>query len=172
MDMDDLIAEGQRLFSQTKFDEAAAVFTKALEMDPDDVGLLVTRGATLITLGQYAEAFADFDRAVQLKPDSARLYFRRGMGRMAQMDFEAAIVDFSRAIDLDHSYAVAFYCRGMAYDSLGKATGVRGRPATRLGAGQRHPPGRTGQIRHHPHRHGQRAPAGMIAEGLTGFQPL
>lgn len=122
MDMDDLIAEGQRLFSQTKFDEAAAVFTKALEIDPDDVGLLVTRGATLITLGQYAEAFADFDRAVQLKPDSARLYFRRGMGRMAQMDFEAAIVDFSRAIDLDHSYAVAFYCRGMAYDSLGKAT--------------------------------------------------
>ena len=42
MDMDDLIAEGQRLFSQTKFDEAAAVFTKALEIDPDDVGLLVT----------------------------------------------------------------------------------------------------------------------------------
>jgi tetratricopeptide (TPR) repeat protein len=120
MDMDDLIAEGQRLLSQTKFDEAAAVFAKALELDPDDVGLLVAHGAALITLGQYADAFKDFDRAVALRPDSARLHFRRGMGRMAQMDFEAAIVDFSRAIDLDHSYAVAFYCRGMAYDSLGK----------------------------------------------------
>ncbi len=120
MDLDDLIAEGQRLLSETKFDEAAAVFTKALELEPDNAGLHVARGAALITLGQHAEAFADFDRAVELKPDSARLYFRRGMGRMAQLDFEAAVVDFSRAIDLDHSYAVAFYCRGMAYDSLGK----------------------------------------------------
>ncbi len=120
MDNDDLIAEGQRLLSQMKFEEAAAAFGEALAADPDDVGLRVAHGAALITLGRYPEAFADFDRAVELRPDSARLYFRRGMGRMAQMDFEAAIADFSRAIDLDHSYAVAFYCRGMAFDSLGK----------------------------------------------------
>lgn len=120
MEMDDLIAEGQRLLSQTKFEEAAAVFGHALTLAPDDVGLRVAHGAALITLGRYEEAFADFDRAVELNPDSARLYFRRGMGRMAQMDFEAAVKDFSKAIDLDHSYAVAFYCRGMAYDSLGR----------------------------------------------------
>ena len=120
MDKDDLIAEGQRLLSQTKFEEAAAVFSQALASDPDDAGLLVSRGAALITLGRHEEAFADFDRAVALDPDNPRLYFRRGMGRMAQMDFEAAIADFSRAIDLDHSYAVAFYSRGMAYDSLGR----------------------------------------------------
>jgi len=120
MELDDLIAEGQRLLSQTKFEEAAAVFGAALALDPDDVGLHVAHGAALITLGRYEEAFADFDRAVELKPDSARLYFRRGMGRMTQMDFEAAVADFTKAIDLDHSYAVAFYCRGMAYDSLGR----------------------------------------------------
>ena len=120
MEMDDLISEGQRLLSQTKFEEAAAVFGEALAMAPEDIGLLVAHGAALITLGRYEEAFADFDRAVALNPDSARLYFRRGMGRMAQMDFEAAIKDFTKAIDLDHSYAVAFYCRGMAYDSLGR----------------------------------------------------
>jgi len=119
MDLDDLIAEGQRLLSQTKFDEAAAVFAKALEHDPDDVGLLVAHGAALITLGQYADALKDFDRAVELQPGSPRLHFRRGMGRMAQLDFTGAIADFSRAIDLDHSYAVAFYCRGLAQDSLG-----------------------------------------------------
>lgn len=120
MELDDLVAEGQRLLSQTKFDEAAAVFAKALEVVPDDVGLLVAHGAALITLGQYADALKDFDRAVELKPDSPRLYFRRGMGRMAQMDFAGAVADFTKAIDLDHSYAVAFYCRGMAQDSLGK----------------------------------------------------
>lgn len=120
MDKDDLIAEGQRLLSQTKFEEAAAAFSEALAGNPADPGLFVARGAALIALGRYEEAFADFDRAVALDPDNARLYYRRGMGRMAQKDFEAAVADFSKAIDLDHQYAVAFYSRGMAYDSLGR----------------------------------------------------
>jgi len=120
MDKDDLIAEGQRLLSQMKFEEAAATFSAAMAADPDDPGLLAARGAALIALGRYDEAFADFDRAVALNPASARLYYRRGMGRMAQMNFEAAVADFTKAIDLDHQYAVAFYSRGMAYDSLGK----------------------------------------------------
>ena len=120
MDKDDLIAEGQRLLSQTKFEEAAAAFGQALAAEPDDPGLLVARGAALIALGRHDEAFADFDRAVALDPGNARLYYRRGMGRMAQKDFEAAVADFSKAIDLDRQYAVAFYSRGMAYDSLGR----------------------------------------------------
>jgi len=120
MDIDDLIAEGQRLLSQTKFDEAAAAFGTALAAEPDNVGLLVAHGAALIALGSYDEAFADFNKAVMLAPDNARLYYRRGMGRMAQMDFAAAVADFSKAIELDPQYAVAFYSRGMAYDSLGQ----------------------------------------------------
>jgi tetratricopeptide (TPR) repeat protein len=120
MDREDLIAEGQRLLSQTKFEEAAAVFGGLVASDPDDAGLRVAHGAALIALGRYEEAFADFDRAVALDPGNPRLYYRRGMGRMAQMDFEAAIKDFTKAIDLDHQYAVAFYSRGMAYDSLGR----------------------------------------------------
>ena len=120
MDKDDLIAEGQRLLSQTKFEEAAVAFDQALALDPADPSLLAARGAALIALGRYDEAFADFDRALSLSPASARLYYRRGMGRMAQMNFEAAVEDFTKAIDLDHQYAVAFYSRGMAYDSLGR----------------------------------------------------
>ena len=120
MEIDDLIAEGQRLLSQMKFEEAAAAFSDAVAADPGNPLLLASRGAALIALGRHDEAFADFDRAVALAPDSPRLYYRRGMGRMAQNDFEAAVADFSKAIDLDHQYAVAFYSRGMAYDSLGR----------------------------------------------------
>lgn len=120
MKRDDLIAEGQRLLSQTKFEEAAAAFGEALAAGPEDVGVLVAHGAALIALGRYEEAFADFNRAVALDPGNPRLYYRRGMGHMTQKDFEAAVADFTRAIDLDHSYAVAFYSRGMAYDSLGR----------------------------------------------------
>lgn len=120
MDKEELIAEGQRLLSETKFEEAAAAFGAALSADPDDVGLLVSHGAALIALGRYEEASANFDRALAKEPDNPRLHFRRGMGHMAQMNFEAAVADFTRAIDLDHSYAVAFYSRGMAYDSLGR----------------------------------------------------
>ncbi|HWR98032.1 MAG TPA: tetratricopeptide repeat protein [Candidatus Methanoperedens sp.] len=120
MDLDDVIAEGQRLLSQTKFEEAAVAFTTALAGAPDNPVLLASRGAAFIALGRHDEAFADFDRAVALAPDNPRLHYRRGMGRMAQMDFEAAVADFTRAIDLDHQYAVAFYSRGMAYDSLGR----------------------------------------------------
>lgn len=120
MDIEDLIAEGQRLLSQMKFEEAAATFDAAVAADPANPVLLASRGAALIALGRHDEAFADFDRAVALSPENARLYYRRGMGRMARMEFEAAAADFTKAIDLDHQYAVAFYSRGMAYDSLGR----------------------------------------------------
>jgi Flp pilus assembly protein TadD len=120
MEIEDLVAEGQRLLSQMKFEEAAAVFSTAVAADPANPGLLASRGAALIALGRHDEAFADFDKAVALAPDNPRLYYRRGMGRMAQMDFGAAVADFSKAIELDHQYAVAFYSRGMAYDSLGR----------------------------------------------------
>ena len=120
MDIEDLVAEGQRLLSQMKFEEAAASFDAAVAADPGNPVLYASRGAALIALGRHDEAFADFDRAVALAPDNPRLYYRRGMGRMAQMNFEAAVADFTKAIDLDHQYAVAFYSRGMAYDSLGR----------------------------------------------------
>lgn len=120
MEIEDLVAEGQRLLSQMKFEEAAAAFDAAVKASPDDPVLLASRGAALIALGRHDAAFADFDRAVALSPDNPRLYYRRGMGRMARMDFEAAVADFTKAIDLDHQYAVAFYSRGMAYDSLGR----------------------------------------------------
>ena len=120
METEDLVAEGQRLLSQMKFEEAAAAFDAALAADPANPVLHASRGAALIALGRYDEAFADFDRAVALAPDSPRLYYRRGMGWMTRNDFEAAVADFTKAIDLDPQYAVAFYSRGMAYDSLGR----------------------------------------------------
>jgi tetratricopeptide (TPR) repeat protein len=79
MEIEDLIAEGQRLLSQMKFEEAAAAFDAAVAADPANPVLLASRGAGLIALGRYDEAFADFDRAVALAPDNPRLYYRRGM---------------------------------------------------------------------------------------------
>ena len=45
MDIEDLIAEGQRLLSQMKFEEAAATFDAALAADPANPILLASRGS-------------------------------------------------------------------------------------------------------------------------------
>lgn len=120
MGIEDIVREGQELFGQGKFDEAAARFSEAVAAAPEDVSLLTARGGALMAAGRHAEAFSDFDRALELEPSDPRLFFRRGMARMAQKEFEAAIGDFTRAIELDHRYGVAFYSRGLAYDALGR----------------------------------------------------
>ena len=65
---------GQLLLLAGETDEALKCFSKALEIDPQNVDSLVNRGSLLAAEGKYEQAANDFSNAIKLNPDSSAAY--------------------------------------------------------------------------------------------------
>lgn len=73
-----------------KLEEAVALYTEALAIDPENHVLYSNRSAAYAKAGKYAEALQDAEKTVELKPDWGKGHSRKGaalayLGR----DFEA-----------------------------------------------------------------------------------
>jgi len=71
-DAEAIIWVGRRLGYLWRFNDAIAMFTKGIELHPDNPKFYRHRGHRYITIRQFAKAQADFERAAQLvkgKPD-------------------------------------------------------------------------------------------------------
>ena len=71
-DAEAIIWVGRRLGYLWRFNDAIAMFTKGIELHPDNPKLYRHRGHRYITIRQFAKAQADFEQAAQLikgKPD-------------------------------------------------------------------------------------------------------
>ena len=98
-----------------EFDRAAADFTEAIRLKPDDAAARYGRATAYIALGDYAGAIADFDAQIQLDPGDPYSFNGRGLAYDEQGDYERAIADQDEAIRLKPDFAAAFEMRGAAY---------------------------------------------------------
>ena len=90
----------------SRYDEALADFSRAIELDPSNAFLAAERGKTYRAMGRYDEALADFSRAIELDPSNAFLAAERGMTYREMGRYDEALADFSRAIELDPGNAL------------------------------------------------------------------
>jgi tetratricopeptide (TPR) repeat protein len=60
---------GLRFIVKGRYDQALAVFDRAIELDAADAGAFAGRGHTYLAMGRYDQALADFNRALELDPD-------------------------------------------------------------------------------------------------------
>jgi tetratricopeptide (TPR) repeat protein len=87
--------------------DAIADFTRALELSPDNVDVLLLRANAYLGLAQVGAAKADAQRAVELGPDNPRAFLMRGLALARQGDLDQAFGDYSEAIRLEPRYADA-----------------------------------------------------------------
>ena len=59
---------GTSLFELRRYNEAADVFTQALQQPCRHAGVLSNRGAAFAALGEFAQARSDFEAALQIDP--------------------------------------------------------------------------------------------------------
>lgn len=100
---------GNQTYKKKQFEEAIAHYTKALELDDEDISYLTNRAAVYLEMGQYQEAVKDCEKAVErgreLRADFkiiARALTRKGTAyvKMAKTskDYEPAIETFNKAL--------------------------------------------------------------------------
>ena len=53
-----------------RFEEALECFSKALELDPEDVFSWINKGSSLALLERFDEALECFDKAIELDPEN------------------------------------------------------------------------------------------------------
>jgi stress-induced-phosphoprotein 1 len=71
-DVELLKSEGNKLFKDAKFKEAAVCYTKALKIEPKNHLLLSNRSAAFLGMGRDNQALKDAENCIEIKPDWAK----------------------------------------------------------------------------------------------------
>jgi tetratricopeptide (TPR) repeat protein len=101
--------------------EAAALFTKAIELNPGMPHGWAARARIAFQDKRYGKSIKDFDQALRLQPGNAMWHDARGLAYSHSGQHGRAIDDYSRAIELNPAGPASFYNnRGWALSETGQ----------------------------------------------------
>lgn len=90
--------QGNEQFKTGGYLKAAALYTQAIKLDPDNPTLYSNRAAAFLQLVKLNKALADAEMTVKLKPQWEKGYFRKGCVLEAMEQYEEAISAFQTAL--------------------------------------------------------------------------
>ena len=97
--------KGNDLYEQKNYEEAIQVYTKALELDPQNKKynsiILVNRALCFQKLEKYKAALNDANQSLKLNPNYSRAYVKRAIVHLKLKNFKAAVEDFEKAKKID-----------------------------------------------------------------------
>jgi len=132
---DNLVAQAKSMAFEGKYEQAIAIYDRAIQIQPDCYEAWYNRGNLLARLQDYESALTDYDKAIAIEPEKYQVWYSRGsvLGKL-QRDGEA-IACYDRAISLEPGKYELWYDRGKALERLqryaealvsyGKATAIR-----------------------------------------------
>jgi tetratricopeptide (TPR) repeat protein len=103
-----------------RYAQAAADFTRALEVKADDKASLYYRAWSYNDLKDYDGAIADAGRLIRMQPDNADNHFLRGYAYVEKGEYDKAMADYNHALRINPNYAEAYNNRGLAYSHKGE----------------------------------------------------
>jgi TolB-like protein/DNA-binding winged helix-turn-helix (wHTH) protein/Tfp pilus assembly protein PilF len=171
LQLDDRLAEAHvalgrdRQMYDRDWTGAEKSFSRALEIDPNNVDAHYFFGFLLHGLGRFSESISHFERAEQLDPLSSTV--QSGFGRILYRArrFDEAIAHFNRAIALEPRNAAAYGRLGDVYEEMGKYAEALAAQEKAIALSGR-PPGNSADIARTYARMGKRNEARQILEAL------
>jgi tetratricopeptide (TPR) repeat protein len=112
--------KGVEKASEGKLEEAINLFSKSIDLNPEDYYSWYNRGIAKTMLKNYEDALLDFAQTIKLAPHYKKGWLNRGTLKKRLTDYEGALSDYSNAIKLDSNYADGYYNRGLIYELLNK----------------------------------------------------
>jgi tetratricopeptide (TPR) repeat protein len=102
---------GNVYLAKEEYEKAMKSFTKALDLDEDDVSTLNSLGTAYIRLGNYKEGIDRYMLALRLDPHDSRILFNIGHAHEKRSDYEKAKWYYAQA--LIHRAGFAKAARGL-----------------------------------------------------------
>ena len=84
-----------------EYDRALEVYRRAVELEPNDEGLLLGIASVRLALGELDESEQAIQQALAIQPQSAQAWVMRGRISARRQDEQEALGHFERAIELD-----------------------------------------------------------------------
>jgi serine/threonine-protein kinase len=95
------LAQAKSLYLDKKYEEAAAIYAKILEKNPEDAEVHFLMGAAKQQMLKNQEALMEYQRAVELDPKKGKAWQQIGFILMERMDYAKAENSFLKAIQID-----------------------------------------------------------------------
>ena len=98
----DLLADGEALLKQGKYQAAMEKFNEVIKDHPDYAKGYVCRGECYIGMGKMDAAMQDFNKAITLDPKEAESYYGRGQAYEKQGKKQEAIADYRKFLEVSN----------------------------------------------------------------------
>jgi putative GTP pyrophosphokinase len=109
---------GMAYFAQSKYTEAIADFSMALELDNQSYKAAYYRGVIHSVLKQYPEAIDDFTTSLAINPHQAFCLFRRGQAYYHIGDYPHALSDCESSLTVDPQNVTVQKFRSLLHSKL------------------------------------------------------
>ena len=93
-----LVCEGQTLYFRNEFYRAIDSFTKATNINKEDVSILIDRANCYIQVGNPKAALLDINAVLKNKPDDTRAILAKAEAFFSMGEFEFALVFFEKGL--------------------------------------------------------------------------
>ena len=111
---------GMAKCQQRKFDEAEALFRRAIEINPNMIEAHINLGSTLQYSSRIDEAISAYQRVIQLSPDNSIVLYNLGSALQEKGNLEQAIQCYIDSLKLAPNNYHAFKNLGNAFKDTGR----------------------------------------------------
>jgi putative GTP pyrophosphokinase len=120
--IDDLLLNALYAHNKNRFDEAIALYSRILELQPNNtISSLIYkhRGMANFARSHYDNAIDDFSHTLELDAKSYKAAYYRGVVRSVLKQYAEAIDDFSKSLAVNPYQSFCLFRRGQAYYHIG-----------------------------------------------------
>ncbi|MBI5696386.1 MAG: tetratricopeptide repeat protein [Nitrospirae bacterium] len=115
----DYFEEGNKLWWEGRYEEAAESCNKAIMLDPGNLNAHLGKGICLDELGRREEAIAAYDKAIELDPKYAKAYNNKGYSLIWLKEYDNAIETIDKVLSIDEKYRAARINKALALQKRG-----------------------------------------------------
>ena len=109
------VQAGQEAVAKNDFNAALKYYSKAIELEPANMVVVLARAGVLTLLKKYDDAMKDTNVVLKAEPQNAKALTMRGSLYNVKGDYKKALKDIDAAIKTDPNHADAYMARGISY---------------------------------------------------------
>src|SRR5208337_5512465 len=103
----ELYDQAGKLFEDNKFEEAIALYSQAIDEDPNYSSAHFNRALSYAILNQYDKATADAEKVLEIEPDSFDAPYVMGVINEYKHDYDSAIEWYEKSLKINPKYEQA-----------------------------------------------------------------